>query len=49
MGVDYGFFKALTGPMQQAGSIQAQRDAKAMQQMQLEQQQKQQQLQELNR
>ena len=49
MGVDYGFFKALTGPMQQAGNIQANRDAKAMQQMQLEQQQKQQQLQELDR
>jgi len=49
MGVDYGFFKALTGPMQQAGSIQANRDAKAMQKMQLEQQQKQQQLQELDR
>jgi hypothetical protein len=49
MGVDYGFFTALTGPMQQAGNIQAQRDAKAMQKMQLEQQQKQQQLQELDR
>ena len=49
MGIDYGFFNALTGPMQQAGNIQANRDAKAMQQMQLEQQQKQQQLRELDR
>tara|TARA_R110001632_G_scaffold5934_2_gene24089 strand:+ start:16272 stop:18293 length:2022 start_codon:yes stop_codon:yes gene_type:complete len=49
MAVDYGFFKALTGPMKQAGAIQANRDARAMQEMQLAQQQKNQQLQELDR
>jgi len=49
MGVDYGFFKALTGPMKEAGAIQANRDAQAMQKMQFEQQQKQQELQSLDR
>lgn len=49
MGLDYGFFDALTGPMKAAGDIQANRDARAMQQMQQEQQIKNQQLQELNR
>ena len=49
MGLDYGFFDALTGPMKAAGDIQANRDARAMQQMQQEQQIKNQQLQEQNR
>ena len=49
MGIDYGFFDALTGPMKAAGDIQANRDARAMQQMQQQQQIKNQQLQELNR
>ena len=49
MGLDYGFFDALTGPMKAAGDIQANRDARAMQRMQQEQQIKNQQLQELNR
>ena len=49
MGLDYGFFNALTGPMKAAGDIQANRDARAMQRMQQEQQIKNQQLQELNR
>ncbi len=49
MGIDYGFFDALTGPMKAAGDIQANRDARALQQMQQEQQIKNQQLQELNR
>lgn len=40
MALDYGFFEALTGPMQAAGNIQAQRDAQAMQQQQLAQQQR---------
>jgi len=49
MGIDYGFFDALTGPMKAAGDIQANRDARAMQQMQQQQQIKNQQLQEQNR
>ena len=40
MAPDYGFFEALTGPIQMAGNIQAQRDAQAMQQQQLAQQQR---------
>tara|TARA_R110002051_G_scaffold292758_1_gene357654 strand:+ start:3069 stop:5129 length:2061 start_codon:yes stop_codon:yes gene_type:complete len=46
---DYGFFEALTGPMKAAGDIQANRDAKKMQELQLMQQQRQMQLQELDR
>ena len=38
---DYGFFEALTGPMQAAGDIQGQREKRKMQQMQLMQQQRQ--------
>ena len=40
MAPDYEFFEALTGPIQMAGNIQAQRDAQAMQQQQLAQQQR---------
>ena len=47
--VDYGFFEALTGPMQAAGQIQQNRDAIALQKMQQEQAIKNLQLQELNR
>ena len=49
MGIDYGFFEALTGPMQAAGQIQQNRDAIALQKMQQEQAIKNLQLQELNR
>ena len=49
MGIDYGFFDALTGPMKAAGQIQQNRDAVALQKMQQEQQIKNQRLQELNR
>jgi len=46
---DYGFFEALTGPMQAAGDIQGQREKRKMQQMQLMQQQRQMDLQEVER
>ena len=49
MGLDYGFFEALTGPMQAAGQIQQNRDQIALQKMQQEQQIKNQQLQQLDR
>ena len=49
MGIDYGFFEALTGPMQAAGQIQQNRDAIALQKLQQKQQIKNLQLQELNR
>ena len=49
MGIDYGFFEALTGPMKAAGQIQQNRDALALQKAQQEQQIKNLQLQELNR
>ena len=47
--LDYGFFEALTGPIQAAGQIQQQRDALALQQQLLAQQQQAMQLQALNR
>tara|TARA_R110002051_G_scaffold203109_1_gene269540 strand:+ start:2170 stop:4191 length:2022 start_codon:yes stop_codon:yes gene_type:complete len=46
---DYGFFEALTGPMQAAGDIQGQREKRKMQQMQMMQQQRQMDLQEVER
>ena len=49
MAIDYGFFEALTGPMQAAGQIQAQRDQRKMQQHQMMQQQRQMELQQLER
>ena len=47
--LDYGFFEALTGPIQAAGQIQQQRDALALQQQQQAQQQRAMELQALNR
>lgn len=47
--LDYGFFEALTGPIQAAGQIQQQRDALALQQQQLAQQQRAMELQALNK
>jgi len=49
MAVDYGFFEALTGPMQAAGQIQAQRDQRKMQEFQIMQQQRQMELQQLDK
>ena len=49
MAVDYGFFEALTGPMQAAGQIQAQRDQQKMQQFQMMQQQRQMELAQLDK
>jgi hypothetical protein len=49
MGLDYGFFKALTGPMQAAGDIQANRDAQQLKELQLMQQQRQLELQQLDK
>tara|TARA_R100000458_G_C8268963_1_gene243776 strand:+ start:235 stop:2292 length:2058 start_codon:yes stop_codon:yes gene_type:complete len=49
MAIDYGFFEALTGPMQAAGQIQQQRDAQKAQQLQLLQQQRQMELQQLEK
>ena len=49
MAIDYGFFNALTGPMKAAGDIQANREARALQQLQQEQQIRNQQLAEQNR
>ena len=49
MAVDYGFFEALTGPMQAAGQIQAQRDQRKMQEFQMMQQQRQMELQQLEK
>jgi|21_taG_2_1085346.scaffolds.fasta_scaffold00346_3 hypothetical protein len=49
MGLDYGFFQALTGPMKAAGDIQANRDAKQLQELQLMQQQRQLELQQLDK
>ena len=47
--VDYGFFEALTGPMQAAGQIQQQRDQRKMQEFQMAQQQRQMELQQLDK
>jgi len=47
--LDYGFFEALTGPIQAAGQIQQQRDALALQQQQQAQQQRAMELQALNK
>ena len=47
--VDYGFFEALTGPMQSAGAIQQSRDKQKMQELQLLQQQRQMELNQLNK
>ena len=49
MAVDYGFFEALTGPMQAAGQIQAQRDQRKMQEFQIAQQQRQMELAQLDK
>tara|TARA_R100000900_G_scaffold11175_2_gene10135 strand:- start:1038 stop:3065 length:2028 start_codon:yes stop_codon:yes gene_type:complete len=49
MAVDYGFFEALTGPMQAAGAIQNNRDAQKMQELQLLQQQRNMELQQLDK
>ena len=49
MAVDYGFFEALTGPMQAAGQIQAQRDQRKLQEFQVMQQQRQMELQQLDK
>ena len=49
MAIDYGFFEALTGPIQAAGQIQQQRDALALQQQQQAQQQRAMELQALNK
>tara|TARA_R100000655_G_scaffold77245_4_gene116324 strand:- start:8492 stop:10540 length:2049 start_codon:yes stop_codon:yes gene_type:complete len=49
MAVDNYFFQALTGPMQQAGAIQAQREQRKLQEYQLMQQQRQLELQQLDK
>ena len=49
MGIDYGFFEALTGPMKTAGAIQDNRDQQKMQQLQLLQQQRNMELQQLDK
>ena len=49
MAIDYGFFEALTGPMQAAGQIQAQRDQRKLQEFQVMQKQRQMELQQLDK
>ena len=49
MGIDYGFFEALTGPMKTTGAIQDNRDKQKMQQLQLLQQQRNMELQQLDK
>ena len=49
MAIDYGFFEALTGPMQTSGAIQQGRDRQRMQELQLLQQQRQMELAQLNK
>tara|TARA_B100000519_G_scaffold203419_1_gene226530 strand:+ start:9160 stop:11220 length:2061 start_codon:yes stop_codon:yes gene_type:complete len=47
--VDYGFFEALTGPMQAAGRIQEMRDQRKLQEFQIAQQQRQMELAQLDK
>jgi len=49
MAVDFAFFEALTGPMQAAGQIQAQRDQRKQQEFQVMQQQRQMELTQLDK
>jgi len=49
MGLDAGFFQALTGPMTAAGDIQSKRDQQQVQQLQLMQQQRQMELNQLQK
>lgn len=47
--MDYALFKALTGPLANAGLIQQQREQNQMRQLQMQQQQQQMQLQQANK
>ena len=49
MALDYGFFEALTGPMQSAGAIQQNRDTQRMNELRLVQQQRQMELTQLDK